>query len=51
VKRLVGLPGDRISYRAKVPAINGTPVPQQKGNEQFDVPADHIIGKVVYISR
>jgi signal peptidase I len=36
VKRLVGLPSDRISYRAKVLSINGTPVPRQKGNDQFD---------------
>ena len=36
VKRLVGLPGDRISYRSKVLSINGTPVPQLKGKEQFD---------------
>ena len=36
VKRLVGLPGDRISYRAKVLSINGTPAPRQKGEEQFD---------------
>ena len=36
VKRLVGLPGDRISYRAKLLSINGTPVPRQKGEEQFD---------------
>jgi signal peptidase I len=44
VKRLVGLPGDRISYRAKVLSINGTPVPRQKGEEQFDPDSLRVMG-------
>ena len=43
VKRVVGLPGDRISYRAKVLSIHGTPVPRQNGAQQFDPDAQRMM--------
>lgn len=37
VKRLVGLPGDEVSYRGKTVFLNGTPVSRREGESHADV--------------
>lgn len=35
-KRLIGLPGDKIAYRAKRLSVNGTPISLRQGGDYFD---------------
>lgn len=35
-KRLIGLPGDEVSYRTKTLSVNGTPVSRREGEVQVD---------------